>query len=685
MPEKFVREEEKATKRLKKMKAALKKTDAESEKIETKIKDLRDWVKDSTQEIADLVKRINTKRSDDIADKSHLVRGPPGPPGLPGMNGIDGVDGQPGQTGSKGPRGKAGVSGPQGPSGPPGLAGPRGPRGRRGRKGPSPSARGPGGSTGFEGLQGRDGIWATTGYFCPGGSNDWTRLVDCNEASCRLETQYNGQWGSVCGWGFTQESATVVCRSLGFTDGTASNHGGGVGPIWLSGVRCQGTESDIGDCPKSCGAVGSCSHGWDVGVCCVGNLLEHDSSVTVRKSTPSSFKTVAALRDACYAPPVCKESGPAAQFHQNCGPAPQSGGWHASLHEGQFSHLGGGQCDNDKDLCVVNGCSLQGNQLSALSVPSGLEVVLYERPNFQGQSTSFIGPITVDCLADEEWQGRTGSVQIKQAKPGPASTWTMRMYSSASPLNDMPDVYSLKLVGTAIVPLISFHNQYDFERFVPQTPSANYAAVFFGTVTVVKRGIYTFCTTSDDGSSLDVDGSILVENGGLHGAVQRCAARELMPGKHTLKAEMFQAWGGVFFTVTWSGPDTDGRRRLIRSEDSTAPPPPPPSTWGAVMYASPYDLRNMPDVSGLTMVGKAIVPFVDFHALEQFREYIAATPARDYAGEFFGKFTIRAAGDYTFCTVSDDGSTFWVDGDQVKWPDASVLVDAMPKAAAWPE
>jgi hypothetical protein len=510
--------------------------------------------------------------------------------------------------------------------------------------------------------------WAPGPYFCPGGQTEWTRLVDCNQASCRLETKYNGQWGTVCSWGFTDMSAQVVCRSLGYRRGRSSNHGGGSGPIWLSAVRCEGKEADIGDCPKSCGAVGGCTHGWDVGVCCVGNLIKHAEEVRQRASVPSSFKTVNALRAACYAPPACKASGAAATFRQNCGPAGRSGGWQAALHQGKYSRLGGGACDNDADLCVVSNCALVGPQLASLTVPSGLEVVLFDRPDFGGESSSFVGPVAIECLSDEDWQGRARSVVVRPAKAGPASAWTMRVYRSPHALNSMPDIASLPLVGTAIVPLIAFHSQYDFERYVPNTPSANFAAAVFGAVNVAKRGIYTFCTTSDDGSSLEVDGSLLVENGGLHGAVQRCAARELLPGKHTVRAEMFQAGGGVFFSVTWSGPDTDGRRRLVRSVDEAAPRAPPPSTWGAVMYAAPYDLRTMPDVSGLTEVGNAIVPTIDFHSVGQLREYIPATPESNYAGLFYGKFEVRAAGDYVFCTVSDDGSTFWVDDDQVPPP-----------------
>ena len=98
--------------------------------------------------------------------------------------------------------------------------------------------------------------------------------MDCDERSCRLEVLYNDDWGTVCDWGFTASSAQVVCRGLGFVGGGEANRFGGpkgTGSIWLSNVHCDGTEGDIGDCKKNCGAIGDCNHNRDVGVCCYGH------------------------------------------------------------------------------------------------------------------------------------------------------------------------------------------------------------------------------------------------------------------------------------------------------------------------------------------------------------------------------------------------------------------------------
>eukprot|EP00960_Hanusia_phi_P060781 764625-Hanusia_phi.AAC.5 len=51
------------------------------------------------------------------------------------------------------------------------------------------------GPTGPEGLAGGVSLadsWRPGRYFCPSGGNHYTRLVDCDFSSCRLETLYNG-------------------------------------------------------------------------------------------------------------------------------------------------------------------------------------------------------------------------------------------------------------------------------------------------------------------------------------------------------------------------------------------------------------------------------------------------------------------------------------------------------------
>jgi len=110
------------------------------------------------------------------------------------------------------------------------------------------------------------------------------RLVDCSRFACRLEVLHEDQWGSVCEKGFTDGSAEMVCKSLGFSEGGDGKPGCslqtkygqceenkmGSGPIWLSHVDCYGFERDLEGCAHLPWGSAPCLHSEDIGVCCSG-------------------------------------------------------------------------------------------------------------------------------------------------------------------------------------------------------------------------------------------------------------------------------------------------------------------------------------------------------------------------------------------------------------------------------
>jgi len=96
----------------------------------------------------------------------------------------------------------------------------------------------------------------------------------------RLELFHGSQWGTVCGDGFTDAAAAVVCYSLGFGRvGRAvdiSLYGEGGGLIWLSDINCTGTERYIGECSHGDWGAHSCGHRQDVAVSCADNTSTAD-------------------------------------------------------------------------------------------------------------------------------------------------------------------------------------------------------------------------------------------------------------------------------------------------------------------------------------------------------------------------------------------------------------------------
>lgn len=97
------------------------------------------------------------------------------------------------------------------------------------------------------------------------------RLRGGNSTSGRVEVYYNGKWGTTCDDIWNVANARVVCRMLGFSNGTAQvggDYGPGTGQILLDDVNCSGQEISIFQCIHTAWGVHNCGHSEDAGVSC---------------------------------------------------------------------------------------------------------------------------------------------------------------------------------------------------------------------------------------------------------------------------------------------------------------------------------------------------------------------------------------------------------------------------------
>ena len=126
------------------------------------------------------------------------------------------------------------------------------------------------------------------------------------------------------------------------------------------------------------------------------------------------------------------------------------------------------------------------------------------------------------------------SKKVAPKYPPERSNWVLRMFKSGKALRVIPDVSMLKMVGEAeVIPTISFSRLSQLRKLVDATPSSNYMWVFYGSLKVQQEGDYSFCSTSDDGSRIILDGTLLVDNDGLHGAKRICASRKRSANRDT--------------------------------------------------------------------------------------------------------------------------------------------------------
>jgi cytochrome c551/c552 len=96
----------------------------------------------------------------------------------------------------------------------------------------------------------------------------------------------------------------------------------------------------------------------------------------------------------------------------------------------------------------------------------------------------------------------------------------------------------------------------DFDIGVRQR-NDDFGLRFSGTLEVPEAGHWSFALTSDDGSWLELDGQMVVDNGGVHGSKRRTGGVDLEPGAHSIRVSMFEHGGGEELKVQWQPPGAE--------------------------------------------------------------------------------------------------------------------------------
>ena len=112
----------------------------------------------------------------------------------------------------------------------------------------------------------------------------------------------------------------------------------------------------------------------------------------------------------------------------------------------------------------------------------------------------------------------------------------------------LPDFAQLEAVttGQADLPTESAYQSENGE---------NYGLRFRGFLKVPREGLYTFYTSSDDGSRLSIAGQVVVDNDGLHAVLRKGGLIRLKEGLHPVEVSFFEQGGGEELEVSWEGPD----------------------------------------------------------------------------------------------------------------------------------
>lgn len=194
----------------------------------------------------------------------------------------------------------------------------------------------------------------------------------------------------------------------------------------------------------------------------------------------------------------------------------------------------------------------------------------------------------------------------------------------------------------------------------PAQVIVNYGFSFSGYVDVPADGMYTFYTTSDDGSSLYIDDVLVVSNDSLHAATEKSGVIGLMAGKHAISVNFFQQGYGHSLVVSYEGNGIS--KQVIPSSalyrtNPLLPAVNPANTVNGLDYKYyTGEWLDVPTFSTLTPVKTGVVSNFDISP---------ALDATRFGFSFTGYVSVPADGSYTFYSNSDDGSNLYIDNVKV--------------------
>jgi len=242
----------------------------------------------------------------------------------------------------------------------------------------------------------------------------------------------------------------------------------------------------------------------------------------------------------------------------------------------------------------------------------------------------------------------------------------------------MPKVAHLFPQVAKVFKQVDFRRDSAFKTVVGTRHFDRVAITFRGKLRIRKPGKYRICTNSDDGSHVSVDGKPFVSSPGLHPPRKKCRTAKLSKGDHPVFMRFFENGGGAYMRATYSGPDTRGVERNMKSSGYPGTCDAPKAKckcgkgWCSEFFFDPNgqdQVRDFVDISHLNgQAAKTVskIKFSNDNAIQKFLGSSSKKHGFDHvAVRFNGMLRIRKGGKYKVCTSSDDGSRLLIDKRKV--------------------
>ncbi|MGA2585501.1 MAG: alpha-L-fucosidase [Candidatus Aminicenantales bacterium] len=158
--------------------------------------------------------------------------------------------------------------------------------------------------------------------------------------------------------------------------------------------------------------------------------------------------------------------------------------------------------------------------------------------------------VSARCFREGKPVSATAQAAFTKVKPRPAAAdidlkpGALYNYYEGD-WDNIPDFAKLRPAGTGVSSAVDLSGKKRKEY---------YGFEFTGYLQVPKDGVYAFFIGSDDGSDLNIDDTLVVDNSGLHGMQEKHGLIALAAGPHPFRVRYFNKSGGDRLTVSFQMP-----------------------------------------------------------------------------------------------------------------------------------
>ncbi|HHT9136270.1 MAG TPA: PA14 domain-containing protein [Candidatus Wunengus sp. YC60] len=113
---------------------------------------------------------------------------------------------------------------------------------------------------------------------------------------------------------------------------------------------------------------------------------------------------------------------------------------------------------------------------------------------------------------------------------------------------------NMNWAGEPVYEEVDAHIKFDYSSENEKPVSSPFSAIWRGYIEINTPGKYTFKLTSDDGSWVYIDDTMVIDNGGCHATKSVLGTIALEQGNHKITIKYFDAGGGAVINLTWIPP-----------------------------------------------------------------------------------------------------------------------------------